>query len=96
MSESLLIPARHQPCAGWTADRGRRVRISETDTSFGKSVEMRRLNVCRTLKSKITVTQIIGEDEQNVGFLLFGSEADVEHQCERKERLVTDAIRDGV
>ena len=57
---------------------------------------MRRLNVCRTLKSEITVTQIIGEDEQNVGFLLFGSEADVEQQRQRKEHLVTDAPRDGV
>jgi len=63
------VIACHQRTSGWCADRASRVVIGEPHSFFGHPVEMRSCEFPLAITGQISVTQIIGQDENDVGLL---------------------------
>lgn len=65
------IRAREQRIARRGADRRDRVRIGEAPALAGKPVDVRRLHVRRAVADEVAIAEVIGKDEDNVGFGFF-------------------------
>jgi len=68
---AMLIPATHQRRAGRRAERSVRIRIGEAHPTLREPVNVRRRNVFATVGTDVGIAEIIGEDDDDVGFLLW-------------------------
>ena len=79
--------AREHSRAGGRADVRRGIGVGETHTLGRQSVNVRCLVECTAVTTEIPPTEIIGEDEQDIGrrclglrLLSFGNLADAQHE----------------
>ena len=66
------MPTGHETVASWRAGRSPGMTIGESDTLLGDAIDVRRLDLLRSVATDITVTHMIGEDEDDVWFVCFG------------------------
>jgi hypothetical protein len=62
------MQAGHQGATGGSADGAARVAIGEADALGSETVEVRRLDDFLAIATEVAVTEIVGEDEEDVGF----------------------------
>ena len=62
------IATCHQVVSARRADGGRRVRGREAHAFARKPIDVRCLDLCRPITAEIAVTQIVGQNEDDVGF----------------------------
>lgn len=67
--DALGIAASEQRGAGWTADRARDMEIGELPTLSRELVEVGGLDRLRSKTTKIVVTLVIGEDDDEIRFV---------------------------
>src|SRR6266545_932989 len=65
-ASSRRIAPGDESAAGGRAHRRRGIGVEETNTLCGETVQMRGLIIRTTVATEVTITKIIGEDEQNV------------------------------
>ena len=76
MAEPLLIAARHEASASGAAIRPTDVAVGEPDAVLRDRVDVGRGNIPgKTLARELTPTEIVGEDDEDVG-LAFGGRGD--------------------
>ena len=72
MAEPLLIAAGEQAGAGGTADRAGYVTAGATNAISCQRINVWGQDIFAALTSEVGITQIIGENEQDVWFVILG------------------------
>ena len=72
MAEALLVTTGHQPGAGGAANRTGDVAACEADAVAGERVDVRRCEFAFALGADAGVAEVVGDDEDDVGFGLGG------------------------
>ena len=97
-AETLLVPSGQQTRTRRAAPRSGHVPAREPHPAGSQGVETRRRDVRAALESEIRVAEIIGHDQQDVGFAVFRRRRDrrAAHRDGCETRSVLRAIRSRV
>ena len=87
VTDSTLITARmptgHKTDPAGLAGHASRIVPGEPRAAFGKAVDMGRFRIRVTVAREVTVTQIVGKDENDVRFFICSGKSKGEHEREQ-------------
>ena len=61
------VQARHEAASRWSTNRASRIEIREAHSLGRELVDVRRFDSLLAVATEIAVTQIVGEDEDDIG-----------------------------
>ena len=68
-SRMYEIESREERCPGWPADRGLAMRVRKQRATLGELIDVGRLESVCAVAGQVSVTQVVGHYDNDVGFV---------------------------